>query len=155
MREAIGSTFVLNFIIVFFIIFIAMFATSTSYTKGAKVKNVIFELVEENADELSESDNIPGNVSAEIDSRLKAMGYRLNTNYINSKCASEYRGGILMNGQSNYRYCLYKHINKTKGCYFTVIAYRYFDLPIIGSRLEFPIEGSTRSYFHIVKYDEH
>lgn len=46
MREAIGNTFVFNFIIVFVIIFIGLFATSSAYSKAAKVKNTILDIVE-------------------------------------------------------------------------------------------------------------
>ena len=60
MRESIANVFVINFIIVFTIIFIGLFATSSSYTKASKVKNMVLDIVEKYADELGEVDTLPG-----------------------------------------------------------------------------------------------
>ena len=53
MRESIANVFVINFIIVFTIIFIGLFATSSSYTKASKVKNMVLDIVEKYADEIN------------------------------------------------------------------------------------------------------
>lgn len=164
MREAIGNTFVINFIIVFVIIFIALFAVSSAYSKGAKVKNIILDIVEENADSLANCKTLsctPKNggkynadtrdVNVQIDEELRELGYRINKTGL-QKCPTNV-GGTLMNEASNYRYCVYKHSTKNRGYYYTVIAYMYFDIPIINSKLEFPIKGESRMYFREVKYN--
>lgn len=161
MREAIGNVFVFNFIIVFVIIFIGLFATSSSYSKASKVKNTILDIVEEHADELTNVDQIPEDITTEIETMLSKVGYRLNKNKKN-KCP-DVLNGVLMNDFSNYHYCIYKH-NKAddntsdngnlprRGNYYTVITYMYFDIPLIGDNLEFPVKGQTRTYFSEVKY---
>lgn len=164
MREAVGNTFVFAFIIVFVILFIALFATSSAYSKASKVKNELLDIVEENADILDKSSVLPDSVVKEIDTSLRTIGYRLNNNQQNN-CSTEYMdgssGGTLMNQFSNYHYCIYKH-QKTdtksgnlphRGNYYTVVTYMYFDIPLIGQNLEFPIKGQTRTYFKEVKYN--
>lgn len=172
MREAIGNVFVFNFIIVFVIIFIGLFATSSSYSKASKVKNIVLDIVEEHADELKTTDNLPSNVEVEIETTLAKVGYRLNNNKKND--CPEVENGVLMNDFSNYRYCVYKHNQveldengnvassnsgstsgnlPRRGNYYTVITYMYFDIPLIGDNLQFPIQGQTRTYFSQVKYN--
>ncbi len=162
MREAIGNVFVFNFIIVFVIIFIGLFATSSVYSKAAKVKNEVLDIVEKYADELENVNTLPEEVTNEIETMLTKVGYRLNRNKKN-KCP-EVLNGTLMNDYSNYHYCVYKH-NKVdddttdngnlprRGNYYTVITYMYFDIPLIGSNLEFEVHGQTRTYFKEVKYN--
>lgn len=164
MREAVGNTFVFGFIIVFVILFVALFATSSAYSKASKVKNEILDIVEENADLLDDASSLPDSVVTEIDTELRAVGYRLNHNQQNG-CSTEYMdgasGGVLMNRFSNYRYCVYKHQRSEsqkgnlphRGNYYTVVTYMYFDIPLIGQNLEFPIKGQTRTYFKEVKYN--
>lgn len=172
MRESIASVFVINFIIVFIGIFIGLLATSSSYSKAAKVKNTVMDIVERYADELNESDTIPDDIEAEIETNLAKLGYRLNVNKKN-KCP-EINNGKLMNDYSNYRYCVYKHekvevddkgnptSNKNgvssgnlprRGNYYTVITYMYFDIPLIGQHFELSVKGQTRTYFSEVKYN--
>ena len=107
MRESIANVFVINFIIVFTIIFIGLFATSSSYTKASKVKNMVLDIVEKYADELGEVDTLPSEIENEIETSLSRLGYRLNKDQ-NNKC-KKIDGAILMNGFSNYHYCVYKH----------------------------------------------
>lgn len=166
MREAVGNTFVFGFIIVFVILFIALFATSSAYSKASKVKNTILDIVEKYSDQLDKSNNtLPDQMIKEIDTNLRTVGYRLNKNQQN-RCSSKYMsdegsGGTLMNQFSNYHYCIYKHQRVEdqkgnlphRGNYYTVITYMYFDIPLIGQNLEFPVKGQTRTYFKDIKYN--
>lgn len=162
MRESIASVFVINFIIIFIGIFIGLLATSSSYSKAAKVKNTVMDIVERYADELNDSEVMPDYVASEIETNLAKLGYRLNVNKKN-KCPN-INNGKLMNDYSNYRYCVYKHekveSNKEdngnlprRGNYYTVITYMYFDIPVIGQHIEINVKGQTRTYFQEVKYN--
>ena len=162
MRESIASVFVINFIIIFIGIFIGLLATSSSYSKAAKVKNTVMDIVERYADELNDSEVMPDYVASEIETNLAKLGYRLNVNKKN-KCPN-INNGKLMNDYSNYRYCVYKHekveSNKEdngnlprRGNYYTVITYMYFDIPVIGQHIEINVKGQTRTYFSEVKYN--
>lgn len=171
MRESIGNAFVVNFILVFVIIFIGLLATSSSYSKAAKVKNTVMDIVEKYADELDESNQLPSEVSREIETNLARLGYRLNENK-NNRCDEQLKkmdpqGNTniqIMNQFSNYHYCVFKHPQSKdntkdngsapkRGNYYIVVTYMYFDIPVIGSHFELPVKGQTRTYFDKVKYN--
>lgn len=129
MREAIGNTFIVSIIITFVIVFIILFATSTSYTKAYKVKNKIIDIIEEN-------NGVSPAVYAEIDQFLGGIGYRVNSS--NRKCPD---GGE--NPSSSYRYCITPKTT-SKGTYYVVTAYMYFDVPILSTILEMPVKGESK-----------
>lgn len=129
MREAVGNTFIVSIIITFVIVFIILFATSTSYTKAYKVKNKIIDIIEEN-------NGVGAATYKEIDQFLGGIGYRVNET--KRKCPN---GGE--NPSSSYRYCIYPK-STSKGVYYVVTAYMYFDVPILSAILEMPVQGETK-----------
>lgn len=141
MREAIGNSFIFYFVIVFFALFILFFVGALSYTKAFKVKNRIIDVIENN-------DGVINNkVEKEINANLGEMGYRISKN---SKCETKGRFSgyteIPKSTTASYRYCIYqKNVNK-KGKYYAVVAYMYFEIPIIGAKLEFPVFGETKLF---------
>ena len=46
MRQAIGSTWILQLVIVFILIFVAFLALSINYTKAYKIKNELLSIIE-------------------------------------------------------------------------------------------------------------
>lgn len=134
MREAFGNTFVFNFIIVFVIIFIFFFAGSLTYSKAFKVKNRIVDIIEK-----YEAYN--QNAKDEITSTLSEMGYRVN--FSNKGCPQRNGKDSLTVTNNGYRYCVYEY-DTNKGKYYGVSAYMYFEFPIIGQSMEFPVYGETR-----------
>lgn len=149
MREAIGSAYIVNFIIIFIVIFMLFFVGSLSYTKAFKVKNKILNVIEMHDGEIENANGqLNGTVENEINEHLKDIGYR-----ISSKTTCETKGrfsnavAIGKTGASTYRYCLYKFSNK-KGEYYGVVAYMYFEVPIIGAHLEFPVYGETKTFMN-------
>ncbi len=163
MREAIGSTFVFNIIIVFVILFIIIFAGSSSYSKAAKVKNTIIDILVQNADEIGpDSSRLPNTVTTKINTELKNIGYLVNpnktqncrlridsegTNNNGTSSSEAKRTAQLLTPTSDYRYCVWR-IPSERGYYFKVTSYMYFEFPLI-SAIEYPIEGESR-----VIYDE-
>lgn len=150
MREAIGHTYVLGIVITFVAIFTIIFASSISYTKAFKARNRIISIIERNADTLlQENFNKHFNdvVITEIDKTLSEVGYRVVGNQGYQTCEN-HSGGTLINGRSNYRYCLYQHTTP-KGTYYSVVAYMYFEFPVIGSNIEIPIYGETKLLYQL------
>lgn len=146
MKEAIGSSFVLGLVITFLIIFMLLFATSLSYTKAFKVKNKIIEIIEKYDDILainaSNNTRLNSTVENEIGSALSDIGYRISTTPNN--CPE--RNGVqalTKNTTSNYEYCIYRY-STNKGDYYGVTAYIYYEVPIIGTSLRFPVYGETK-----------
>lgn len=147
MREAIGSSFMLNFIIVFIIIFIFMFVGTLSYTKAFKVKNRIVDTIENYDGNIANGNRLKNEVQSDIDGKLGEIGYRIDQT---ATCETDDRfsDGVEVLKSSNYRYCIYK-MTTSKGDYYSVVAYIYFELPIIGTKMEFPVYGETRVFMDI------
>ena len=148
MRESIGNSFIFYFVIIFFALFILFFVGALSYTKAFKVKNRIVDIIENN-------DGLINNaVESEIDKNLGEMGYRIDprANCKNQRFEndSSYKKVEKTTG-SSYRYCIYEKTIKDKGKYYAVVAYMYFEVPLIGANLEFPVFGETK-VFTKIKY---
>lgn len=134
MKESIANAYILNIVIVFVVIFIFFFASSLTYSKAFKVKNRIIDIIEKHEDYNSAA-------IAEISSALGEMGYRVNVS--NQGCPIR-NGKTAITATTNYyRYCVYEY-DTTKGKYYGVSAYMYFDFPIIGQALELPVYGETK-----------
>lgn len=140
MKEAIGNAFLFNIVIVFVVIFIAFLVGSLSYTKAFKVKNRIVSIIEENETYNNSS------VRDEIDGALGTIGYRVNKNGI-QKCDVRNEKNAV-NKTSNYRYCIYEY-QTSRGKYYGVVAYMYFDIPLISEVLEIPIYGETKIIYDL------
>lgn len=134
MKESIANSFIFNLVIIFVFIFIVFFAGSLSYSKAFKVKNRIVDIIEK-------YEEYNASAIAEISETLQSMGYRINTT--NKDCPT--RNGVqsISATVNAYRYCVYEY-DTSKGKYYGVSAYMYFDFPIIGSSLELPVYGETR-----------
>lgn len=152
MREAIGNTFVLNFVLVFVALFIFFFIGTMTYTKAFKVKNKIVDTIEIYDGEISTSaETLNKDFETEVNEKLSEIGYRISTN---NTCDTDgrFEGSteLKKSGTSNYRYCIYK-FSTSKGNYYGVVAYIYFEVPIIGAKLEFPVYGETKVFTEISK----
>lgn len=137
MRNAIGNALLFNIVITMIILIIAFLAASLSYSKAFRVKNNILNLVEKN----------DGYNKAEIDLLLSDIGYRINPNGTQN-CPVKQKTGEVLNGASNYRYCIVKYTT-VRGVYYGVTAYMYFDIPVIGSLLEIPVYGESKVIYNL------
>ena len=156
MKESINNALILTLVITFLFIFVVLFAGSTSYTKAFKVKNRIISIIEKNEDIIIKN-GISG-VIPEIELTLKDAGYKIVSDN-NGKCKkaledrfldSEQTYKPIYTGSTTYRYCIaeFSNYNKPgaikKGRYYAVITYMYFEIPLIGAHLEFPVYGETK-----------
>ena len=149
MKEAIANAGVFNLMTVFIIILLAFFVGSLSYSKAFKVKNnIVDEIEKDQGYETATQDN--------IEKWLGQIGYRVN-NDNGWKCpdATE-AGGERINNTSNYQYCVYRFDTCSKGSdkakcgtYYRVIAYMYFDVPIINDLIKIPVMGETVTFNEI------
>lgn len=158
MKESMSNALIMNIIITFLFIFIILFAGSSSYTKAFKVKNRIISILEKYENELVNkiSDKLPSNVQPEIESALADAGYTKTINNgeacrkeINKRFgATEKSYNVIQLGDYTYRYCIAEFVSNTRGMenkYYAVITYMYFEIPLIGRRLEFPVYGETKT----------
>lgn len=123
MKQSIGTTFMLNFIIVFIVVTFAFLSATLSYMKAFKVNTRIANAIEkfEGYNHLS---------IAEIEEKLDIIGYHKETNrncpVKNGVTASVYNG--------DFDYCVYDYgIDKNNYHKFGVITYLRINMPIIGN----------------------
>lgn len=145
MRDAMGSSFVFNLIILFTGIILFILVSALSYSKAFKVKNNVLNIIERHG-------GFTASAKAEVDSFLSKIGYRVISNSANPQCNKcvNSKGTDCVNltpkDQALYRYCVYKYeTNKT--VYYGVQSYIYFDVPLVGGFFEIPIYGETKSYY--------
>lgn len=143
MREAVGSSFVFNLIIIFVGVILFTLIGSFSYSKAFKIKNNIVNIVDRH-------NGYTADARAEIDGLLRSIGYRVLSNSSNPSCdRCDGRTDCVVETPSDvslYRYCIYKYeTNKT--VYYGIESYMYFDFPLIGGYLEFPVYGETKSLY--------
>lgn len=139
MREAIGSSLLYNIVITIVIVMIAVLISSLAYSKAFKVKNRIINMIESNRGY---------NSDLNIDSELTSMGYKTKTS--NTSSCVEKDGAELKTSGVSHDYCVYEYKTcesengGTCNSYYKVITYMYFDIPIIGKLLKFPVSGETK-----------
>ena len=147
MREALGNAFIMNIVIAIVVIIIGVVVSSLAYTKAYKVKNMIISTIESH-------NTFDASTRAEIDSTLSSMGYKINKNGVQSCNLSEDDGAAStcksLTTTGSYRYCVYE-CTTTKGVYYRANSYMYFDLPVIGRMLEFPVHGESKTFYRFDK----
>ncbi len=158
MKESINNALILNLVIVFLFIFLILFAGSTAYTKAFKVKNRIISIIEKRETTVLTKGFKAGNdsVLSEIESTLADTGYRIELN-VSQKCNdamkkrfknTNYTYNVVDTGTSTYNYCIAEFHDASspmQGRYYAVITYMYFEIPLIGKTLEFPVYGETKT----------
>ena len=147
MREAIGSTFLYNIIILFLVVTFCFLAATLSYMKSFKMNGKIANVLEK-----YEGYNVLS--YEEIETSLSNLGYRASVNG-NLDCPKHTHNGIEYdpsygpnnNFNSKYKYCVYEYPKKDG--YFTmgIITYIYMDIPIVGGTFALPIYAETERIF--------
>ncbi|MBR3199283.1 MAG: hypothetical protein IKG27_04640 [Bacilli bacterium] len=148
MKEAIANAGVFNLIIIFTIILMAFFIGSLGYSKAFKVKNYIINEIEKN-------EKWSRGVQEKVDNWLGEIGYRRDG--ARKSCPVINKKSAINDLQSSYHYCVYEFTNvrNEKGSasritrsskYYRVIAYMYFDVPVIGELVKIPVTGETKSF---------
>lgn len=165
MKESVGNAFVFGFFAFFAFLTVMILTISINYSRASKIKNRLLEKVEAYAQLISTSSNSIDETTDridfdsedfkyEIEHELASLGYRRNEGgFLQNDCElngedEKSQSAIVMNPQSNYKYCIYAYPT-SRGYYYGVKTYMYFDIPIIGSLLEFPIYGETKVIYNL------
>lgn len=144
MREAIGNAFIVNFIIVILVAVMFLLISSISYTKSFRVRNRLIDIIEKN--ECFDEDGNGCSSRDEIDSILLEIGYRVSGK--NQKCKN-IDGKELLTKNPNFRYCVYKVTTDNNNVYYSVTAFGYFEIPLIGGYFEIPVKGDTKIFYKL------
>lgn len=145
MREAIGSTFLFNIMIVFIFFFASFLAISINYSQAFRIKNQIINYIEqyEGIDDKKDRERIINYINS--------SGY-----YRDIDCATNggnnFEGNTRDDNGSNVSVgsnrarglCIKKLKNNNGDTYYRVTTFVKFNLPIIGDFFTFPVKGETR-----------
>lgn len=146
MRESIGSTWILQLIIVFMLIFVGFLALSINYTKAFKIKNEVVTIIEKYEGVSSEEN---GSIEI-INNYLRYYNYQ-----VMGACDEGFYGIADLNNTAavpaqqgqKYYYCIKR--NSTGNATFpdrvnyNVETFFQFNLPFIGDLFTFRVSGST------------
>lgn len=140
MKAATGNAMLMNIIIVFLVIVMALLVTSISYTKAFRIKNRIVDIIEYYDGNFSDNET---KITNDINDSLSSVGYKLSGS---NKC-KEIDNKQALNINSNYQVCIYEYNDSNRGKYYKVIAYMYFDVPVVGGMLNIPVSGETKVFY--------
>lgn len=146
LRQSIGSTWILQLVIIFMLIFVGFLALTINYTKAFKMKNEIVSMIEK-YEGISSSEH--GSISL-INNYLRYYNYHTKgvceegyygINDLNSSSVSP------ANGKNKYYYCVRK-VNASDPTFITranyeVVTFFQFNLPVIGDFFTFRVNGKT------------
>lgn len=143
MRQAIGSTFLYNIIIVFIVITFGFLAATLSYMKSFKVNGKIANSLEK-----FEGYNVLS--SAEIETSLTNLGYRTNS-VGNLNCPDRKHKGKTYSPKiefgTNFKYCVYEYPKENGYFTYGILTYIYMDIPIVGGTFSLPVYSETERIY--------
>lgn len=157
MREATGNAYIFYFVIIFTGIFIALLVGSISYSKAFRVKNIIIDAIETDGGWITGDCSANGNSTcAKTLAALREVGYKVATPDCSASDINATGTVTVMQNNGGYDYCVYRISTSSdsanyRGDYYKVVAYIYFDIPIIGKMLEFPVSGETKNIYDAPK----
>ncbi len=145
MKQSIGTTFMLNIIIIFIILVFAFLAATLSYAKAFRVNSKIVNYLEifEGYNDLSKR---------QIDRTLKNLGYGGGTTNTcqKTRTLNDLTGQLITLENENFAYCIYYFPNDGGSRYYSygVFTYMYLELPIIGRTLKLPVFTKTNRIYY-------
>lgn len=122
MKQSVGTTFMLNFIIVFIVVTFAFLSATLSYMKAFKVNTKIANAIEK-------YEGYNSLAIGEINSKLDTLGY------LKGKASCPKKNGVDASiNDGNFNYCVYDYgIDKNNYRKYGIITYINLDLPIVGN----------------------
>ena len=141
MREAVGSTFLFNIMIVFIFFFVSFLAIAINYSQAFRVKNQIINYIEQYEG------------MHEDTSEKKIIDYVINSGYHKDEpcdCTSydcgnmnDKRNGAAITNTKGI--CIRKLKNTNNDTYYRVTTFVKFNLPLIGDFFTFEVKGETKT----------
>lgn len=141
MREATGTTFSFQVMILFLLIFSAFLIIVINYSRAYMVKNDMLSVIEKYEGVYDESRDIMNNY-------ILSKGYKGN-----GKCPEGWYGVYDLENDyyeesvrnKKYYYC-YKEKDENEKYYTEIKVFFKFDLPIIGNIMTYGVNGKTNVY---------
>ena len=166
MKQSIGTTYLLNFVLTFIIILFAFLTATLSYYKAYKVNTRILQSIEK-------YEGYNGNAQTEINRVLGSLGYNSGNS---SKCKSTKGSGVLIKGgqgvptvnekviryttnlqEEKYDYCIYLYKDTDDDINYLysygVVTYIHINFPIINQTAKIPIFTKTEEIYKFTTTD--
>jgi len=161
LRDAIGSTWLFQIVILFILLFTGYLCLSINKSKAYSIKDDIVNIIERNDGTVDLASSVTGKKDKTIDDiteRLTEASYRTN-----GRCSQEEGWyGFTRDGESasshgsNALYCIKKVVirNGTSDelpemYYFTVQVFYQLDLPVVNVVTSFKVKGDTRLFYRV------
>ncbi len=154
MRQAIGTTWIMQLVIIFMLIFVAFLALTINFTKAFKIKNELITMIEK-YEGLSSGDE--GSISL-INNYLRYNNYS-----VRGYCDDNEYGMVNLetgtmesaDPKEKYYYCVSKTdtstVNLPDRARYNIRIFFHFSLPIIGDIFTFSSDGSTIDINHPIE----
>ncbi len=150
MREAIGSTWTFQLIIIFILIFACFLTLVISYSKAYTLKNEVLTMIEK-------YEGITRNTDEGIGSQEIINNYLTNNSYrTTGSCETEYYGATNLTGEyekaqsgRKYYYCFKESKLKSgngNAIVYDITLFYKFNLPVVGEITTFRVDGRTNSF---------
>lgn len=140
MKQSIGTSFMLNFIIVFIVVTFAFLTATISYMKAFKVNNAI-------ANSIEKFEGYNSLAKEEIDKKLGTLGYSTSK----SNCKARKKDGTTyqpLQNSGNYDYCVYYYgVDSSNYQKYGIVTYLKLDLPII-DEIKIKVYSETEKMYY-------
>lgn len=148
MKQSIGTTVLLNIIIVFIVITFGFLSATLSYTKAFKVNSKIASSIEKFEGYNALSDR-------EILQNLRTIGYKTAIDGT-FKCGRRlhFSQGRLKTyeaigsaGYKGHHYCIYKYDKKDGYVTYGIVTYIFMEVPLVGGYFKIPVYSETDAIY--------
>ena len=143
MREALGSVWTIQIILIFMILINAYLAFSVNYTKAFRIKNNIISIIETN-------EGFTEGARLQIEELMLDSGYSVSyQNMVSSGCKEGNYKAIQNNAGG---FCIKLNRAGDRSGYYSIKTYISIDIPILGSFFgsfpnTFAIKGETKTIY--------
>ena len=146
MRQSIGSTWLLQLMIVFILLFVGFIILTINYSKTIKIKNEVISMIER-------YEGLNENSITLVNNFLTTSGYAVTGECVSNSTSGIY-GALSLNDNSleparpntKYYYCIKKYKGKNTSNYYQISLFYKFNLLVIGDASRFTIKGSTTHF---------
>lgn len=150
MRESIGSTWILQLIIVFILLFVGFLTLSLGYSKSYRVKNETLSIIEK-------YEGLTQDAVAIINNYMEHNNYNAKGNCEDNSWygLEDFSHKTLSVSESDkkYYYCIKKIQAKNNRYYYEIRTFFKFNLPVVGNFATFTLEGTTADISSVDSYN--
>ncbi len=143
MKEAVGNTLVMQWVIFFIFILLITFVCSLLYSRTFKIRNEVITIIERNKSYNTQA-------REEIHSFMAETGYRREQDFRGESLAARCQrrediseGWRYVDSGSDFFYCVYEHQRQK---IYRVEVYLHLDFPGLDRFFAFPVRGETKAF---------